>query len=107
MKTDISRPDPSLFTENKFERLRYCQTGENVQWEGKKLIFQDLTPILSEISRSDTSGGTLSGIATVDKGVLNYNDTTAVVGTTYYYKLRAKSGNDSSVYTNEVSGKRQ
>ena len=60
-----------------------------------------------EISRADTSGGTLSVIATVDKGVLNYNDTTAVVGTTYYYKLRAKSGSDFSVYTNEVSGKRQ
>jgi hypothetical protein len=60
-----------------------------------------------EISRSDTSGGTLSVIATVDKGVLSYNDTTAAVGTTYYYKLRAKSGNDFSAYTNEASGKRQ
>ena len=59
-----------------------------------------------EISRSDSSGGALSVIATVDKGVLNYNDTTAAVGTTYYYKLRAKSGTDFSTYTNEVSGKR-
>jgi hypothetical protein len=59
-----------------------------------------------EISRSDTSGGTLSVIATVDKGILNYNDTTAVAGTTYYYKLRAKSGTDFSAYTAEASGKR-
>ena len=60
-----------------------------------------------EISRSDTSGGTFSVITTADKGVLNYNDTTAVIGTTYYYKLRAKSGTDFSAYTNEASGQRQ
>ena len=59
-----------------------------------------------EISRSATSGGTFSVVATVDKSILNYNDTTAVVGTTYYYKLRAKAGNDFSAYTAEASGMR-
>ena len=59
-----------------------------------------------EISRSTTSGSSYSVIATVDKGVLNYNDTTTVVGTTYYYKLRAKSGTDFSAYTAEASGSR-
>ena len=59
-----------------------------------------------EISRSTTSGSSYSVIATVDKSILNYNDTTAVVGTTYYYKLRAKSGTDFSAYTAEASGSR-
>ena len=59
-----------------------------------------------EVSRGVASGGTFSVVATVDKSVLNYNDTTAVVGTTYYYKLRAKAGNDFSAYTAEASGMR-
>lgn len=59
-----------------------------------------------EISRADTAGGIYSVIATTAKGVLKYNDTTATVGTTYYYKIRAVSGTDYSPYTNEVSGKR-
>ena len=59
-----------------------------------------------EVSRSATAGGTYSVIATVDKSILNYTDTTAEVGATYYYKLRAKSGSDFSPYTAEASGKR-
>ncbi len=59
-----------------------------------------------EIARSTTSGGSFSTIDTVEKGVLKYNDTTAEVGTTYYYKVRAMAGSDPSLYTSEVSGKR-
>jgi len=59
-----------------------------------------------EIARATTSGGVFSTIDTVEKGVLKYNDTTAEVGTTYYYKVRAMAGSDPSAYTAEVSGKR-
>jgi hypothetical protein len=59
-----------------------------------------------EIARSTSSGGVYTTLATVDKGVLKYNDTTAAAGTTYYYKIRAVSGMEYSPYTAEVSGKR-
>jgi hypothetical protein len=59
-----------------------------------------------EIARSTSSGGVYTTLATVDKGVLKYNDTTAIAGATYYYKVRAVSGTEYSPYTSEVSGKR-
>lgn len=59
-----------------------------------------------EIARATSSGGVYATLATVDKGVFKYNDTTATVGTTYYYKLLAVSGTDYSPYTAEASGKR-
>lgn len=59
-----------------------------------------------EVARATTSGGVFSTIATVEKGVIKYNDTMANVGTTYFYKVRAKAGTELSPYTNDVSGKR-
>lgn len=59
-----------------------------------------------EVARATTSGGVYSTIGTVDKGVVKYNDTSAEVGTMYYYKVRAKAGSEYSPYTAEVSGKR-
>jgi hypothetical protein len=59
-----------------------------------------------EVARATTAGGVTTTVATVDKGVVKYNDTTAEAGTTYYYKVRAKAGSEYSPYTNEVSGKR-
>ncbi len=59
-----------------------------------------------EIARATTSGGVYSTIGTVNKGVVKYNDTSAEVGTMYYYKVRAKAGSEYSPYTAEVSGKR-
>jgi len=59
-----------------------------------------------EVSRATTSGGMTTTVATVDKGVIKYNDTTATAGTTYYYKVRAVAGSEYSSYTIEVSGKR-
>ena len=59
-----------------------------------------------EIYRATSAGGVGSTIGTVNAGQLKYNDTTATAGTTYYYKIRAMSGSDPSVYTSEVSGKR-
>jgi len=59
-----------------------------------------------EISRATSSGGVGSTVATVDKGVVKYNDTTATAGTTYFYKVRAVAGSEYSTYTVEVSGKK-
>jgi hypothetical protein len=59
-----------------------------------------------EVARATSSGGVFSTVGTVDKGVVKYNDTTAEVGTMYYYKVRAKAGSEYSPYTAEVSGKR-
>ncbi len=59
-----------------------------------------------EVARASSSGGIYSTLATVDKGIIKYNDTTAAAGTTYYYKIRAVAGTEFSPYTAEVSGKR-
>ena len=59
-----------------------------------------------EIYRATSAGGVVSMIGTVIAGQLKYNDTTGTAGTMYYYKIRAMSGSDPSVYTSEVSGKR-
>ena len=59
-----------------------------------------------EIYRANTAGGLYTTLGTVNKGVFNYNDATVEAATTYYYKIRAKSGSDYSPYTSEVSGRR-
>ena len=59
-----------------------------------------------EVTRSTTAGGVSTVIATVNAGMLKYNDATAAAGTTYYYKVRAMAGMEYSPYTSEVSGKR-
>ena len=59
-----------------------------------------------EISRATSAGGVGSTVGTVTAGTVEYNDTTASVGTTYYYKVRAKAEKESSAFTNEVAGKR-
>ena len=50
--------------------------------------------------------GIMLKTTTVDKGVVKYNDTSASVGTLYYYKIRAVAGSEYSPYTIETSGKR-
>jgi len=59
-----------------------------------------------EISRVTTSGGVGSTVATLNAGVVKYNDTTVTVGTTYFYKIRAVAGGEYSPYTAEVSEKK-
>lgn len=59
-----------------------------------------------EVSRATSTGGIGTTVATVNKGVVKYNDATATTGTTYYYKIRAVAGSEYSPYTSEVSGKR-
>jgi hypothetical protein len=59
-----------------------------------------------EIARSETSGGTFTKLADVEKGVSKYEDTTATVGITYYYNVRAAGGDGFSEYSGEASGKK-
>ncbi len=59
-----------------------------------------------EVARATSAGGATTTVATVNAGVVKYNDSTASAGTTYYYKIRAKAGSEYSLYTGEVSGKR-
>lgn len=59
-----------------------------------------------EVERSSTSNGIFSNITTTSPGVVKYNDTGAFAGSTYYYRIRAKSSCGPSPYTAEISGKR-
>lgn len=59
-----------------------------------------------EVERSSTSGGIFSNLTTTAAGVVKYNDTGAFAGSTYYYRIRAKSSCGPSPYTAEISGKR-
>ena len=59
-----------------------------------------------EIVRSDLASGPLTMVATVDKGVSQYIDTTASREIIYYYKVRAVAGTDYSTYSNTVTGER-
>lgn len=79
-------------------------TGLKLEWWTS---FQDPGCVTGyEISRGDTSGGPYTSIGTVDKGVVEYIDTTVAPGTTYFYVIRAQSGTEYSAYSNEVTATR-
>jgi hypothetical protein len=59
-----------------------------------------------EVERSTSAGGIYTLVKTTDPGVLKFNDTGALPGSTYFYKVRAKSGSTYSPYTEEMSGTR-
>jgi len=60
-----------------------------------------------EIVRSaNIASGPFAKVATVDKGVFQYIDTTASPENIYYYKVRAVSGAVYSPYSNPVAGER-
>jgi len=59
-----------------------------------------------EVERSTSAGGIYTSVKTTDPGVLKFNDTGALPGTTYFYKVRAKGGGEFSPHTAEVSGSR-
>jgi hypothetical protein len=59
-----------------------------------------------EVERSTSAGGIYTSVKTTDPGVLKFNDTGALPGSTYFYKVRAKSGSTYSPYTAEMSGTR-
>jgi len=59
-----------------------------------------------EIVRSASASGPFTAVATVDKGVSEYTDTTAAPERIYYYKVRAIAGAAYSPYSNTVTGER-
>jgi hypothetical protein len=59
-----------------------------------------------EVERATSAGGIYTSVKTTDPGVLKFNDTGALPGTTYFYKVRAKGGGEFSPHTAEVSGSR-
>jgi hypothetical protein len=90
--------------------IKIPSTGINLFW---KAVAQDPGCVTGyEIVRSTTSGGPYTTLATVGAGTANatgwikYTDTTAEIGRTYYYKVRAVAGTEYSAYTAEISGKR-
>lgn len=50
-----------------------------------------------------TAGGSYAQIASVGANTTKYSDTSAAIGTTYYYRVKA-TGNFDSGYSNEASG---
>jgi len=59
-----------------------------------------------DLERATSADGSYTAITTTDPGVLKFNDTGALPGSSYYYKVRAKSDGLYSPYTTEVSGSR-
>lgn len=90
--------------------IKIVSAGINLFW---KAVAQDPGCVTGyELVRATTSGGSYTSLATVGAGTANatgwikYTDTTAEIGRTYYYKVRAAAGTEYSSYTAEVSGKR-
>ena len=59
-----------------------------------------------EVERATSANGVYSNVTTTDHSVLKYNDTGALPGSSYFYKVRAKSDGLYSPYTPVVSGAR-
>jgi len=59
-----------------------------------------------ELERATSADGIYTSVTTTDPGVLKFNDTGALPGSSYFYKVRAKSDGLYSPYTTEVNGSR-
>jgi hypothetical protein len=85
-------------------KLVIVPNGFKLTW---KLSPQDPGIVTGyEIVRSDRASGPFDNVASVDKEVSEYIDTTASKEIIYYYKVRAKAGNVDSPYSNTVTGER-
>lgn len=85
-------------------KLVIVPTGFKLTW---KLSPQDPGIVTGyEIVRSDRASGPFDNVASVNKGVSEYIDTTASKEVIYYYKVRAKAGNMYSPDSNTVTGER-
>jgi hypothetical protein len=85
-------------------KLVIVPNGFKLSWN---LSTQDPGTVTGyEIVRSDLASGPFSKVATVDRGVSQYTDTTASREIIYYYKVRAVAGTAYSPYSNTVTGER-
>ncbi len=85
-------------------KLVIVPNGFKLTW---KLSPQDPGIVTGyEIVRSDRASGPFDNVATVNKEVSEYIDTTASKEVIYYYKVRAKAGNMYSPDSNTVTGER-
>jgi hypothetical protein len=85
-------------------RLVIVPNGFKLSWQPSS---KDLGAVTGyEIVRSDSASGPFATVATVDKGVFQYIDTTASPEIIYYYKVRAVAGTVYSPYSNTVTGER-
>ena len=85
-------------------KLVIVPNGFKLTW---KLSPQDPGIVTGyEIVRSDRASGPFDNVASVNKEVSEYIDTTASKEIIYYYKVRAKAGNIDSPYSNMVTGER-
>jgi hypothetical protein len=85
-------------------KLVIVPNGFKLTW---KLSPQDPGKVTGyEIVRSDRASGPFTKVATIDKGVSEYIDTTAAPEIIYYYKVRAIAGTEQSPYSNTVAGER-
>jgi hypothetical protein len=85
-------------------RLSISLNGFKLTWE---LSPQDPGIVTGyEIARADLASGPFNKVATVNKGVSEYIDTTASPEIIYYYKVRAVAGALYSLYSNMVTGER-
>jgi len=85
-------------------RLVIVPNGFKLTW---KAAAEDPRVVTGyEVFRSDLASGPFIKIATVDKGVLEYIDTTVPREIIYYYKVRAVAGTVYSPCSNTVTGER-
>jgi len=85
-------------------KLVIVPNGFKLTW---KLSPQDPGIVAGyKIVRSDRASGPFDNVATVNKEVSEYIDTTASKEIIYYYKVRAKTDNLYSPYSNTVAGER-
>ncbi len=85
-------------------KLVIVPNGFKLTW---KLSPQDPGIVTGyEIVRADRASGPFDNVASVNKEVSEYIDTTASKEIIYYYKVRAKAGNIYSPDSNTVTGER-
>jgi hypothetical protein len=85
-------------------RLKIVQNGFQLTW----IVSPHDPGIVTgyEIVRADRFSGPYDAVATVDKGIAQYIDSTAMREIIYFYKIRAVAGQGYSPFSNTVTGER-
>lgn len=94
----------------RFDTTHFNNAGHNVMFEQAMLILsaiiEDTYKVASYVlQRSTTSGSGFTTLTTLTSFQAHYDDTTALVNTTYYYRVKALglTGFIDSSYTSEAS----